>query len=126
MADKAEVYLARYSDGVRYDGFTASPETRYYTGDRNEKYLQATTDERFQIVVKLLLGFRFMGSPKVRVEYHVDQGDFIWDTLSKKKDQWASPSDRRHRETVLDEIEQFIDGQHMDCGLTFGELTPGL
>jgi hypothetical protein len=126
MADKVEVYLERHSDGGRYNEFTAPPGTLKYTGDPNEKYIQATTDERFRIVVKLLRGFKFMGSPKVRVEFYVDQGGAIWDTLSKNKSPFASPSDRSHREVSLDMIQQFIDGQHMDCGLTFGELKPGL
>lgn len=51
MADKVEVYLERYSDGVRYNEFTASAGTPKYTGDPNEKYIEATTDERFRIVV---------------------------------------------------------------------------
>jgi hypothetical protein len=125
MADRVEVYLERYSDGVRYNEYTAPPGTMNYTGDPNEKYTEATTDERFRIVVKLLRGFKFMGSPKVRVEFYVDQGGAIWDTLSKNKSPFASQSDRSHRETSLDVVEQFIDGQHMDCGLTFGELKTG-
>ena len=125
MDDKVEVYLERYSDSVRYTEYTAPPGTPKYTGDPNERYIEATTDERFRIVVRLLRGFKFMGSPKVRIEFYVDQGGCIWDTLSKNKSQFASPSDRSHRETNLDMVEQFIDGQHMDCGLTFGELRPG-
>ena len=69
-----------------------------YTGDPNEKYIEAATDERFRIVVKLRRSFDVMGSPKVRVEYYVDQGNFIWHTLSKNNSQSASPSDRSHRE----------------------------
>jgi hypothetical protein len=76
-------------------------------------------------VVKLRRGFEFMGSPKVRVEYYVDQGNFLWETLSKNKSQSASPSDRSHRETSLDVIRRFVHGQYMDCGLTFGALKPG-
>jgi hypothetical protein len=125
-SDKVEVYLARYSDGVRLNEFTAPPGTPKHTGDPNESYVEATTGERFQIVVKLLPGFKFLGSPKVRVDFYVDQGGHVWGTLSKKKDRFASPSDMSHREYILDDIQQFIDGQHMDCGLTFGELTPGL
>lgn len=125
MADKVEVYLERYSDGARYQEFTAPPGTPKYTGDPNEKYIEATTNERFRVVVKLLRGFDFMGSPKVRVEYFVDQGGFIWETLSKSKRQSASPSDRSHWEASLCVIERFIDGQYMDCGLTFGELKTG-
>ena len=124
-SDKVEVYLARYSDGVRLKEFTAPPGTLKHPVDPNESYVEATTGERFKIVVNLLPGFKFLGSPKVRVEFHVDQGSYIWDTFSKVKDRSASPSDRSHREMSLDEIQQFIDGQHMDCGLTFGELTPG-
>lgn len=66
-----------------------------------------------------------MGSPKVRVEYFVDQGNSLWESLPKSKRQSASPSDRSHRECSLEEIEQFINGQYMDCGLTFGELKTG-
>lgn len=66
-----------------------------------------------------------MGSPKVRVEYFVDQGNFFISTLSKNKSQSASPSDRSHRETGVSVIRQFIDGRYMNCGLTFGELKSG-
>jgi len=125
MADKIEVYLERCSDGVRYNEFTAPPGTPKYTGDPNEKYIEATTDERFRIVVKLRRGFDFMGSPKVRVEYFVDQGNFLWETLSRYKSPFALPSDRSHREASLEMIQQFIDGKYMDCGLTFGELKTG-
>lgn len=125
MAEKVEVYLERHSDGVHYTEFTAPPGTPKYTGDPNEKYIEATTDERFRIVVKLRRGFDFMGSPKVRVEYFVDQGNFFISTLSKNKSQSASPSDRSHRETGVSVIRQFIDGRYMDCGLTFGELKSG-
>jgi hypothetical protein len=125
MADKVEVYLERCSDGVRYNEFTAPPGTPKYSGDPNEKYIEATTDERFRIVVKLRRGFDFMSSPKVRVEYYVDQGNFMWDTLSKNKSQSASSSDLSHREARVDWVRRFIDGEYMDCGLTFGELKSG-
>lgn len=125
MADKIEVYLERCSDGARYNEFTALPGTPKYTGDPNEKYIEATTDERFRIVVKLRRGFDFMGSPMVRVEYFVDQGNFIWETLSRYKSPFALPSDQSHRDASLEMIQQFIDGQYMDCGLTFGELKTG-
>lgn len=125
MADKVEVYLERYSDGVRYEGFTAPPGTPGYTGDANEKYIEATTDGRFRIVVKLRRGFDFMGSPRVRVNYYVDQGTPTVHTLSKNRSQSASPSDRSHRERSLGVIRKFINGQYMNCGLTFGELKSG-
>lgn len=125
MADKVEVYLERYSDGVRYNEFIAPSGTPKYTGDPNEKYIEATTNERFRIVVKLLRSFNFMGSPKVRVTYSLDQGNSSSRTLSKNKSQSASASDRSHRETGLRKRRQFIGGKCMDCGLTFGELKPG-
>ena len=96
-SDKVEVYLARYSNGVRLNEFTAPPGTLKHPVDPNESYVEATTGERFKIVVNLLPGFKFLGSPKVRVEFHVDQGSYIWDTFSKVKDRSASPSDRSHR-----------------------------
>ena len=105
--------------------FTAPPGTPKYTDGPNEKYIEATTDERFRIVVKLLRGFNFMGSPKVRVTCSLDQGKSSSHTLSKNKSQSASSSDRSHRETGLRKRRQFIDGRYMDCGLTFGELKPG-
>lgn len=120
------MYLERYSDGARYNEFTAPPGTPNYTGDPNEKYIEATTVERLQIVVKLLRGFDFMGSPRVRVNYHVDQGKPAVHTLSKNKGQSASPPDRSHRERSLGVIRKFIEGQYMTCGLTFGELKSGL
>jgi hypothetical protein len=125
MADRVEVYLERYSDGVRYNEFTAPPGTPKYTSDPNEKYIEAITDERFRIVVKLLRGFDFMGSPKVNVTYYVDQGKIVCSTLSKNKSSSAPPSDQSYRESSLGKIRQFIGDQYMDCGLTFGELKSG-
>lgn len=67
-----------------------------------------------------------MGSPKVRVNCHVDQGKSIIRTLSKNKSPSASPSDRSHREAGVTTKRRFINGQYMDCGFTFGELRSGL
>lgn len=66
-----------------------------------------------------------MGSPKVLVEYHVDQGNSLCGILSKNKSPTASAPDRSHRENGITWVRRFINGQYMDCGLAFGELKSG-
>lgn len=118
-ADKVEVYLQRESDGFRYEEYTPSIGSLRYTGNASESYIEAETDERFKVMVKLLPRFKFMGSPKVQVEYFIDRGSCWLGTLSKRTSQY-------HREDELDLVPQFINGKYMDCGLTFGELRSGM
>jgi hypothetical protein len=126
-ADNVEVYLVRHDDGTRYSEHAVPPGTPKYTGDPNERYVQVKTDERFEIVVRLLSGFKFLDHPKVRVEFHLDKGHHLRQTLSRRKrPQHLSSSDRSHRETNLRRIRRFINGEWMSCGLTFGSLESGM
>lgn len=125
VSDKVEVYLERYRDDVRYREYVAPLGTPKYTGNANERYIAVGTDERFRIVVNLLPGFRFLGQTKVRVEYYVNRGDGYIQTLSKRRSKHAPTSDRSHREGCFETVTQFINGQYMNCGLTFGELKSG-
>lgn len=125
-ADNVEVYLVRHSDGARYPEYIAPPGTAKYTGNPKERYIEAKTDERFKVVLKLKRGFNFMGHPKVRARYHVERGSGWRQTLSKRRSEGVPSTDRSHREKELSAVRQFIDGQYMDCGLTFGELKSGV
>lgn len=125
-ANKAEVWVARYSDKVRYPEYTVPKTSKVYSGNPNERYIEAVSGERFFVVVRLLHEFNFKGAPKVCVVYTVDKGAGYCGYLSKRKPPHATPTDRSHREDTLKVVNRFIDGQWIYCGLAFGDLESGM
>lgn len=125
-ADMVEINLVRHEDGTCYKEHTVPPGTPKYTGNPYERYVEVGTNERFEIRVNLLPGFKFLGHPKVRVEFHVDRGHHFRQTLSKGRPRDSLSPDMSHREAKLKRVRRFIDGEWMSCGLIFGSLESGL
>lgn len=85
-AGAAQVYLARYMDYVPYTEYAAPKDSLRSSPHPHECYIEAVTDERFTIVVKLLRGFDFMGCPSVDVEHRVEKsGPSFHYTLFRRK-----------------------------------------
>lgn len=63
VSNNVEAYLARYSDGEPYTEYAVPATARNYTASPNERYIEAVTDERFEINVALMPGVDFMKSP---------------------------------------------------------------
>lgn len=114
-ADNVGVYLSRPIDGLRYKEYPVPGNIRHCR-DANKRYIEAATDERFQVHVHLLGGFDFMNSLAVCIRYHLeDRSEFREATLSE--------AGQSHQ---IDCVSRKIDGQFFDCGLTFGELAKGM
>lgn len=118
VSNNVEAYLARYSDGEPYTEYAVPATARNYTANPNERYIEAVTDERFEINVALMPGFDFMNSPQLRITYWLDKETFYLSYEISKKI-------RPHQDRVA-RVTRVIDGQRMTCALTFGELASGI
>lgn len=126
VAENVEVYLARHSDGACYTEYAPPFTSPSSNGAANEVYVEAVANERFTIHVKLLPAFKFLKHPKVRVRYLLDKGGSLRRDHSRRKHPHAQQGSQSHREAEVSFRKCFLDGQWMICGLTFGELAPGM
>lgn len=127
QANGVEVYLQRHSPPVRYEEHATPSKAMLSTRSANEKYIEAVTDERFCLVVKLLPDFDWMHQSQTMVKIDLGPqsfGTFIFRRYPKKSDK---PEDHVSppRSAVFDVSRRFINGQEMNCALTFGKLESG-
>jgi len=122
-AEKVSVRIVRDTDDVPYTEY--APPNTSTSGDPNERYIEVSTNERYRIEVKLLRGFKFLGHPKARVTYILDNNAYS-STLSQSKPPETSRTVLSHREHKLFAVIRVINGQKIKCGLTFGQIESGL
>jgi hypothetical protein len=124
-AEKVSVRVVRHSDGVPYTEYAPLTTSTEHGGSPNERYIEVSTNERYRIEVKLLRGFKFLGQPKVRVNYILDNSGYFG-TLSRNRPSDSSSTNHSHREHTCSSVRRIINGQKMQCGLTFGQLESGV
>jgi hypothetical protein len=125
-AEKVSVRIVRHSDGVTYTEYAPPSTSTEHRGSPNERYIEVSTNERYTIEVKLLRGFKFLEQPKVRINYMLDNNNTYCGTLSRNRPADSSRSYRWHREDRFAIVGRTINGEAMECGLTFGLLESGL
>ena len=123
-AENVSVCVIRYNDGVPYTEYAPPTTSTGHGTSPNERYIEVSTDERYYIEVKLLRGFKFLGQPKVRVNYTLDNNSYNG-ILSRSRPADSDRSYRWHREDEVDSVNRIINGKVMECGLMFGQLDPG-
>lgn len=123
--DKVSVRVVRHSDGVPYHEYAPPSTSPEHGGSPNERYIEVSTNERYRIEVKLLRGFKFLGQPKVRVSYTLDNKTYCR-TLSRDRPSDSSSTGHSHREDALSAVRRVINGQQWRCALKFGQLESGL
>ncbi|TKA75411.1 hypothetical protein B0A55_05784 [Friedmanniomyces simplex] len=114
-----EVCVKPSEDGAPFKEYIAPATSPLYTGRRNEAYIEAVTDQRFGIFIRLGPGFDFKGCSRVRVRYSIDKTfcfcrTFLKPARKQSRDKWAFS----HREVPAGE------GASRYFGYTFGEVVP--
>lgn len=122
QSDNVEVYITRHKDDRRFKEYRVPITSDKYRADPNEVYIEAVTNERFEVNVRLLRGFDWKGFPNVRITYDIDRTSYVG-FLYKNSSNVAREDRRRDQ---LGEVDQTIGGRTVVCGLAFGELEIGM
>lgn len=75
MIDQAagiEAFVATFGSDEQYDEHLAPRNSPLYNGKPNERFIQAITNERFQVRVRIPEGFKFGSSDWATVRCHID------------------------------------------------------
>lgn len=124
-AEKVSVRVIRYHDDVPYPEYAPPNTSPEHGASPNERYIEVSTNERYCVEVKLLRGFKFLGHPKVEVQYTLDNVSYYC-TLSRDRPSNSYSKDCRcHREDTLAAVYRTINRRVMKCGLKFGQLESG-
>ena len=67
-----EVYIRSYEEEQQYPEYEASRRSPLYTGKPRERFIEAVTDEQFEIVTVLHPEFDFKGKTHVEVAKSID------------------------------------------------------
>lgn len=121
-SDNVEVYITRHKDDRRFKEYRVPITSDKYRADPNEVYIEAVTNERFVVNVRLLRGFDWKGFPNVRITYDIDGNSYVG-FLYKNPSNVAQEDRRRDQ---LAEVDQNVGGSKVVCGLAFGELEIGM
>lgn len=117
-SDGIEVWIERYADGMKYQEHIVPPESALFTGDANERYIEAVTDERFVVCARVMEDFDFKGAPAVRLILDLDRGSIrVCHTFERD-----AQGSRTHR---FETKEFFHEGEWKCCGYTFGGIALG-
>jgi hypothetical protein len=118
-----EAYLVRYEDKHRYPEHAPPPASKEAPSLSAMAYVEVSTDERYEIVVTLTADFDFKDSPDVRI---------VWDTDGRGRHRCYSAKELQEtikskgkRSITFSSRPAMVDGELMDCGLTFTDLHIG-
>ncbi|KAI7273568.1 hypothetical protein KC335_g3221 [Hortaea werneckii] len=111
-----EVYTRPCGGDTGYREYRAPRSSPLYTGEKNERFIEAVNDERFEVVVKLDPAFDFKKYTQVRAYLDIDGGTIgCFDTLVK-------PEQRAEISTLLASSMSCEDGEWECVGFSFQEL----
>jgi len=126
-AERVSVRVIRHCDGVPYTEYTPRSTSTKYHGRTYERYIGVSTNERYCVKVDFLPGFQLLGQPGVRVIVSLDNVHYICQATCRPSDSTCACSAHLHPSGILlQDVPRNIDGQRMDCGVTFGQLESGL
>ncbi|SMR63095.1 unnamed protein product [Zymoseptoria tritici ST99CH_3D1] len=123
IANAIEVVISPYHETDPYDQYhewKAPRKSDLYTDGRNECYIEAVDDERFELEARIHPSFDFHGAPQVCISIEIDGGDPERDIIRK-------PSNWKVKPKIL--RSQFfayyctIAGETRSCGYRFSKLT---
>jgi len=121
-----ETYVARHEDRVRYNEYTASPESPSHTGKQNEVFIEAVTGECFEVSVQPTTTFDFQRCEAVRISCTIDGGARKNQVLYAKSVQASFTSERPiQRQRTFGTSRELVDGKWVLSGFAFTELALG-
>ncbi|KAI7490553.1 hypothetical protein KC357_g1932 [Hortaea werneckii] len=107
-----EVYIRPYCGDTGYREYRAPRSSPLYTGQTNERYIEAVNNERFAVFVKLDQSFDFKKCTQARASLDIDGGGIgCYDILAKSR-----------RKALLDNSCTCDDGKWECVGFHFQEL----
>lgn len=110
-----EVFVRPYDSDTAYREYRAPRSSPLYTGQKNERYIEAVNDERFEVVVKLEPAFDFKMYTGVKVCTNIDGGGISCHTIL------ANPKRKVESRIVLRECFSY-EGHEWQCvGFCFRE-----
>ena len=113
-----EAFVRPYKGSDAYTEYSAPLDSPFYTGDTNARYIEAITDKRFEMVVRLRPNFDFKGHSHVRILWDID-GTIAVSQVFKK------PGKAMMLETINKRSWQKVGDQVRRFGFTFGEIRSG-
>lgn len=115
-----EVYVRPHDSDTSYREREAPRSSPLYTGFKNERYIEAVNDERFEVVVTLDSAFDFKNYTQASVDLVIDGGSIsCYDVLAK-------PERRAEVSTVFYENLTRANGEWKCVGFFFRELKTGM
>ena len=116
-----EVFIKPYESEGQYKEYEAPHDSPLFTGNERERYIEAVTDERFEMVVLLHSEFSFLGETYAQILCDVDGG-----TRRPRKyiESHDIEADTPHR-TTIDSVRETLDGKSRSIGFAFGEVHRG-
>lgn len=123
-ASAIEVYIRPYREDIvdskeQYAEYEAPRGTPFYTGNPRERYIEAVTDERYEIVTILHPTFVFKGNQCVKIQQSLD--DSLYASC------YLKAQDKRPKTAMTDianEVPALIDGKWQSVGFSFGSVCP--
>lgn len=117
--------IVRHEDKQPYREYKSMRGSAAGPEDIKEVYVEAVSEERFDVVVEIMPGFDFMSSSHVEITASFDDDDdddSDWTISAKDVTNKKSAAALRDRQIVWDQDERFIKGSWMSYGLVFAEL----
>ena len=113
-----EVYIRPYGTDDQYTEYEAPRGSPLYTGNLRERYIEAITDERFEMVVILRPEFSFKGKTHACIEYDIDKGTIVMEEYIE----WLDKEHGRPITDVASHVTTRWKGDWKNVGFTFGEV----
>lgn len=124
QASGVEAYVAPYhpEDALwPYQEYLVPRHSPCFTGEANERYIEAVTDERFQMEVSIPSGFDFKDATHLQITYNIDRGVF---KLAEHLQKPVAPNT-----SLQDSAASYVrrvDGKAVATGFKFGKLNFGM
>ena len=117
-----EAYVTPYGleHNDHYHDWQAPVDTPLHSGDKNQCYIEAVTDERFVVQVVLPTKFDFKRAPEVKITMDIDNGTVSIFSLVKDTQPWTEPTVTRLRQS-----RKRIGNECKLVSFTFGQLNLG-
>lgn len=122
-----KVTIVRHHDKQPYNEY--KPRKKATPGHRKAKttYIEATSGERFAVVVEILPGFNFGSSKHLQVTASIDECvESSWIIDAKDVNGSTSATSLADRQITWDSEGRLIDGKWNSYGLTFAKLKIGM
>ena len=116
-----EVVVRQFESHTPYQEYKATRASPLYVPRKNVRFIEAVTNERFEIGVIVPNTFRFGYYPHLQIAYDIDGGVAQFYNYIDKADKQAG----RPMTDCLDHAHRYIDGKWEEVGYTFGQTVFG-